>query len=341
MIFDFTRATGVWAPEMVPGAGDWRGWDVTQSKLVSGDNGGTYAPNKPIVIGGAGIIIDASAASASCTGGVTTRTGGRVQISQAANDMPYLSPTVSRAITVPVLGNVVPVGGSVFQYMVDDKKGFGVMAALLPGGGFPSMRLQVPGRYMHIGARLRSLGLNFRFVGRPTALPTSPLSMTPQALDAVGGTAIELPAAPLVNMTSWFAGWTGFSQGIYCTPSVPAVNSGMYFRASFTGSGTTGSVEPTWPSTIGATVVDNTVTWTCIGRSGIFPFVGLTLDGYYQNNYAQTLGLDLDPAPTLAGVSSVWTETALLSVIFTQLDPRMLITSLQLVFDDIGDMSFE
>ena len=30
------------------------------------------------------------------------------------------------------------------------------------------------------------------------------------------------------------------------------------------GAGTTGASEPTWPTTIGATVVDNDITWTCI-----------------------------------------------------------------------------
>jgi hypothetical protein len=35
------------------------------------------------------------------------------------------------------------------------------------------------------------------------------------------------------------------------------------YRYKATVGGTTGSSEPTWPTTLGNTVVDNTVTWTC------------------------------------------------------------------------------
>jgi|GEM_PF-1799055 len=37
------------------------------------------------------------------------------------------------------------------------------------------------------------------------------------------------------------------------------------FRYQVTVVGTSGAAEPTWPTTIGATVVDGTVTWTCAG----------------------------------------------------------------------------
>lgn len=44
---------------------------------------------------------------------------------------------------------------------------------------------------------------------------------------------------------------------------VPFVNNGYFYRASIAGA--SGSTEPTWPKTIGTTVTDNTVTWTCAG----------------------------------------------------------------------------
>lgn len=43
--------------------------------------------------------------------------------------------------------------------------------------------------------------------------------------------------------------------------AVPTVENGRYYEV--TTGGTTAATEPTWPTTVGATVVDGTVTWTC------------------------------------------------------------------------------
>jgi hypothetical protein len=43
----------------------------------------------------------------------------------------------------------------------------------------------------------------------------------------------------------------------------PTVKNGFWYRV--TTNGTTGGSEPVWPTTIGSTVVDGTVTWTCEG----------------------------------------------------------------------------
>lgn len=45
---------------------------------------------------------------------------------------------------------------------------------------------------------------------------------------------------------------------------VPTVGNGFYYKA--TAGGTTGSSQPAWPVVIGTTVVDGSVTWTCIGQ---------------------------------------------------------------------------
>ena len=42
----------------------------------------------------------------------------------------------------------------------------------------------------------------------------------------------------------------------------PTTTNNRIYQAG--GAGTTGASEPTWPTTIGATVVDNDITWTCI-----------------------------------------------------------------------------
>lgn len=79
--------------------------------------------------------------------------------------------------------------------------------------------------------------------------------------------AVSFPSRP------WESG-TVYSLGIYVKPSIE--NSRVY---ECTAAGTSGGGEPVWPTVIGDTVVDGTVTWTCRGVSGTVPFVIGTVDG--------------------------------------------------------------
>lgn len=63
----------------------------------------------------------------------------------------------------------------------------------------------------------------------------------------------------VTTLTAW-AGTTALSLGAVRRPTV---SNG--YRYEVTTAGTTAGVEPTWPTTIGATVVDGTVTFTCRG----------------------------------------------------------------------------
>jgi hypothetical protein len=83
------------------------------------------------------------------------------------------------------------------------------------------------------------------------------------------------------------ANTTAYALNAYVTP---ATANGFYYKA--TTAGTSGGTIPTFPTTIGATVTDGTVTWTCAGRTtlvagtdyeirpgGIFVYMGRLIAG--------------------------------------------------------------
>lgn len=74
-----------------------------------------------------------------------------------------------------------------------------------------------------------------------------------------GTSFVYTPAAQAGPGPAWAAN-TAYTTASYVTNA-----SGYYFRC--TGAGTSHpTTEPTWPTTIGSTVVDSGATWTCWGR---------------------------------------------------------------------------
>jgi hypothetical protein len=53
-------------------------------------------------------------------------------------------------------------------------------------------------------------------------------------------------------------------EGQYVEPT-NANGNGLVYQAG--GAGTTDTAEPTWPGTVGETVADNDITWTCVGQA--------------------------------------------------------------------------
>lgn len=74
-------------------------------------------------------------------------------------------------------------------------------------------------------------------------------------------TSVSEVAASNGDGAAVWATTTAYSLGAYRQPTVANT-----FYYSATVAGTSGASEPTWPTTVGATVVDGTVTWTCMGR---------------------------------------------------------------------------
>lgn len=75
---------------------------------------------------------------------------------------------------------------------------------------------------------------------------------------------------------------------------VPTVANGYYYEVT-ADAGSSGGTEPTWPITIGSTVVDSGVTWTCEGEYGGFPTPHVPtpkfIDGYMVLPKANTLDI--------------------------------------------------
>jgi hypothetical protein len=65
-----------------------------------------------------------------------------------------------------------------------------------------------------------------------------------------------------IGLASETSSVTSFAHGPVTNTVKPSVQNGFYYISSSTG--VTGGVEPTWPTTLGATVVDNGITWTAI-----------------------------------------------------------------------------
>lgn len=98
------------------------------------------------------------------------------------------------------------------------------------------------------------------------------------------------PGLTAVLYTTW-AATTTYAIGDQVVPK--AAPNGLYFQATAITTGTTGSSEPTWPTTVGTTVVDGGVTWTCWGSvaTGQAPTTAVFLgNGTGLETYTTLLG---------------------------------------------------
>lgn len=157
--------------------------------------------------------------------------------------------------------------------------------------------------YSVVGDKLYSGTTNIKTLGTSTGtvgfVPAS--DVTSSYLFVVDGTdgyiVSTSDTVTQVNPTySAWAGTTAYSLGDKRRPTVP--NSIWY---QVTTAGTTAAGEPVWPTTIGDTVVDGTVTWTATGYYGGFPSPHIPTpvyaDGYIflaQANTDNIYNSDLD-----------------------------------------------
>lgn len=100
--------------------------------------------------------------------------------------------------------------------------------------------------------------------------------------DGTDGYQIDSTGAVLkVNVT--YTAWQASHNYAIDEIVIPTVDNGFYYTVT-TDSGSSSGTEPVWPTTVGATIVDGGITWTCTGGYGGFPSphipIPLFIDGY-------------------------------------------------------------
>lgn len=118
-------------------------------------------------------------------------------------------------------------------------------------------------------------GLTTEYGGTSTLTHESDLSDNPQDLQLWFGSTLssrkleaqsnpgidQVTLTPTDILPEWIAS-NPYSLGNTAEPTVDNT-----YRYVVTTAGTSAASEPTWPTSIGSTVVDGTVTWTCVAKT--------------------------------------------------------------------------
>lgn len=106
-------------------------------------------------------------------------------------------------------------------------------------------------------------------IGQSTSNPTGVRGVSAVAVDDADGAGASA--------------WTATTAAALGSFGKPTVSNSYYYEATV--AGTTAGSEPTWPTTVGATVTDGTVTWTCKGKITLTVATDYTLDAELARLY--------------------------------------------------------
>ena len=337
----FARRPPLWVDPSVPTARDMSIWDAAQYKSLDGVNGGLWTPKKPIVIGGAGLILNG--AGNFMIDGVSTSRGGRVR--HGDNDYVELSPAFTRTETIGLTTALADLDGSGIG-------GTGLLpcvVSLSPRGISPIAQdfvVPIPSRYLHQGATLTQAKLLCRALVRHGSAPvTGPYWMI---ANIVSMNAAVTGSDPLVPVFSAWALGTIYALNSVVIPNNASIaQTGFYYVATaVSGTGTSGATPPAWPTVIGTTVIDNAganqITWKCEGYAGVLPDANAGVGNTYSGGLVQS---SLMSAPTATPfVIDCTTYDYALQVSYdsfgpgTAASPNWLFHSLQLSYGNVVDM---
>jgi hypothetical protein len=271
--FSYSRRPNLWVSPSVPTARDMGLWDKHQYKGVNGDAGGTWSPTSPIIIGGSGIQL--SGAGNVIAGGVTTQAGGRLSL--GSSDFVQLN-TRTRTEVMGLFGALPDLfqnglGGTPASVCVISPP-FPLGISPISPTSVGDFVVPIPSRYLHQGATLTGATLSLRaLVRQPTIGISQPAYANIIAMNAANTVTQSLVPAFAV----WQASHAYALHSVVIPNNASTSQTGYYYVAtSVFGTGTSGSTPPSWPATIGSTVIDNAggneIVWTCEGFAGTLTY---------------------------------------------------------------------
>jgi hypothetical protein len=287
MADDLVRPGGQITGADVPVAADMQRLDEQMKSRINYVGGGAYTLKRHLIFGGSGIALVSGGLSSSVRGGVKTRKGGRIILGDS--DEVQLSPARTRSILMPILEARMYDGGNQFNPHWSD----GVNIAASSPIGLKALRANalfscpIPSRYLHQGATLALVTLRMRVGAVHSSIPSQRPSFIVARTDANGvGTVAGWMLAPELFLTRW-ATATAYAIGDVVQPT-NANKNGRYYKCT-TIIASSGGSEPTWPTTIGATVADGGGVWTCQGYLGSTATPPANVDAYYNAGQPQSL----------------------------------------------------
>ena len=151
---------------------------------------------------------------------------------------------------------------------------------------------------------------------------------------------------------NWTSGMTA-TVGQYVVPEETPTNyiNGYYYKCTAITTGIAGSNPAIFNgvTTIGNTVVDGGITWTCTGLSGELSQFGLDVGTYYNNGQPQTLEFDFDNSTGgLLAANAIDHGAYVYGIVFAEIyavppplpNLNVVLHSLEIDFTNIVDLRF-
>ena len=152
------------------------------------------------------------------------------------------------------------------------------------------------------------------------AEPTWPTTIGQTVIDNPGANQVVWTCRALIGTSTADPGaWAAVTAYPVATYRRPVVKNGFRYEVTaILGTGTSGAAEPTWPTTIGATVIDNPganqITWTC--RVGTEPVWPTTIGATVVDN--QVTWACRAIAGTSGGAEPAWPTTVGVAIVDNQ-----------------------
>jgi hypothetical protein len=169
--------------------------DDAIARSVNGDDGGSWNPLTPIIIGGSGMNLTTS--SSSIQGGVQTAKGGKLVLGNS--DWPTFSATRGRTLVFPIVPTMAS-NSALYGVDCDLSPQYGCLRTLDLNGA--ALVIPIAKRYLHNGATLTRGTLTWR-VGQPHGIvPVPTPKMALWRITTSGGTIVALNSTPQLSVSA-------------------------------------------------------------------------------------------------------------------------------------------